>query len=177
MNLEGQGIKVEYKTHFIVPENNINLRLSRLLVIINELSYTQRGKLVINIDRLTLFDFLVRNPFILKNVLKAKGNTVLNLLNEEFGSIATMYPSKVSLFDTTTTKVLIKSLISYNMLTVKQYEGELFYTLSEKGKQFISEIETNYVVRMKELCKSMLVLRSVTTNDLRKIINPVIRGI
>lgn len=177
MSLERQGIEVEHKIHFILPENDINLRLSRLLVIINELAYTQRGKLVINIDRLTLFDFLVRNPLLLKNVLKVKSNTILKLLNEEFGSIATMYPSKVSLIETTTTKVLIKILVSYDMLTVIQYEGELYYTLSDKGKLFISEIETDYVVRMKELCKSMLVLRSVSTNDLREIINPVIRGI
>ncbi len=177
MSLERQGIVVEHNINFIIPENDINLRLSRLLVIINELAFTQRGKLVINIDKLTIFDFLVRNPFLLKNVLKVKSKTNLKLLNEEFGSIASMYPSNLALVETTSTKTLIKILVSYDMLTVIQDEGELYYILSDKGKSFISEIETDYIVRMKELCKSMLVLRSVSTNDLKKIINPVVKGI
>lgn len=162
---------------FIIPENDINLRLARFLIIIDTLAYTQRGKLVINIDKLIIFDFLVKNPFLLRKVLEVKHSIKLKLLNEEHGSVTTLFPSKMSLVDIQSAKELIKLMISYNMLKVIEEKDELFYTLSDNGKSIINEIDTDYVIRIKELCKTMLVLRSVSTNDLKKIINPLVKGI
>jgi hypothetical protein len=162
---------------FIIPENDINLRLARFLTIIDTLAYTQRGKLVINIDKLIIFDFLIKNPFLLRKVLEVKHSIKLKLLNEEYGSVTTLFPSKTSLVDIQSAKELIKLMISYNMLKVIEEKDELFYTLSDNGKSIINEIDTDYVIRIKELCKTMLVLRSVSTNDLKKIINPLVKGV
>ncbi|OIK09929.1 ABC-three component system middle component 4 [Bacillus sp. MUM 13] len=162
---------------FIIPENDINLRLARFLIIIDTLAYTQRGKLVINIDKLIIFDFLVKNPFLLRKVLEVKHRIKLKLLNEEYGSVTTLFPSKMSLVDIQSAKELIKLMISYNMLKVVEDKEELFYTLSDNGKSIFNELDTDYIIRIKELCKTMLVLRSLGTNELKKIINPLVKGI
>ncbi|MVX66917.1 hypothetical protein GKZ28_24985 [Clostridium chromiireducens] len=162
---------------FIIPENDINLRLSRFLLIIDILAYTQRGKLVLNIDKLIIFDFLVKNPYILKQVLKVKGKTKIKLYKEEIGSVATLYPSKNAILDTNSSKILIKLMVLRKMVVVNKQSDELFFTLSDQGKALISEIKTDYIDRIKELCESMLVLRSISTNELKKIINPLIKGV
>ncbi|MEC1621597.1 hypothetical protein P4T79_06535 [Bacillus mojavensis] len=166
------------KIPFIIPENDINLRIFRFLMIIDQLAYTQRGKLVINIDRLVIFDFLIRNPFILKQVLSIKNNkTNLRLLRDEFETVSTLFPNKIALVDTKSTKEIIKLMIAYKMLKVFQEKDDLFYVLTDKAKLIVNQIDTDYSVRVKELCEAMLVLRSVTINDLKKVINPLVKGI
>ncbi|KXJ37389.1 hypothetical protein AX282_20525 [Bacillus spizizenii] len=166
------------KIPFIIPENDINLRIFRFLMIIDQLAYTQRGKLVINIDRLVIFDFLIRNPFILKQVLSIKNNkTNLRLLRYEFETVSTLFPNKIALVDTKSTKEIIKLMIAYKMLKVFQEKDDLFYVLTDKAKLIVNQIDTDYSVRVKELCEAMLVLRSVTINDLKKVINPLVKGI
>lgn len=162
---------------FIIPENDINLRILRFLLIIDRLAYTQRGKFVINIDRLVIFDFLIRNPFLLKQVLLVKNKTNLRLLREEVGTVSTLFPSKVALLDTKSTKEIIKLMIAYNMLKVIQDKDELFYVLTESSELIVNQIDTDYTIRIKELCEAMLVLRSVSINELKKIINPLVKGI
>ncbi|WP_198530922.1 ABC-three component system middle component 4 [Bacillus spizizenii] len=147
-------------------------------MIIDQLAYTQRGKLVINIDRLVIFDFLIRNPFILKQVLSIKNNkTNLRLLRYEFETVSTLFPNKIALVDTKSTKEIIKLMIAYKMLKVFQEKDDLFYVLTDKAKLIVNQIDTDYSVRVKELCEAMLVLRSVTINDLKKVINPLVKGI
>lgn len=177
MILERHGIEVKDNIPFIIPENDIYLRIARFLTIIDKLAYTQRGKLILNVDKLTIFDFLVKNPYLLKQVLEVKHRINLKLLKVEYGSVASLFPTKRALVDVQTTRELIILMISYNMLKVIFEKEEMYYTLSDKGKEFINEIDTDYVIRIKELCESMLVLRSVSTNDLKKIINPLVKGI
>lgn len=162
---------------FIIPENDINLKILRFLLIIDKLAYTQRGKLVINIDRLVIFDFLIRYPFLLKQVLLVKNKTNLRLLREEVGTVSTLFPSKVALLDTKSTKEIIKLMIAYDMLKVIQDKDELFYVLTESSELIVNQVDTDYTIRINELCEAMLVLRSVSINDLKKIIKPLVKGV
>jgi hypothetical protein len=168
---------VKNKIPFIIPENDINLRIFRLLMIIDKLAYTQRGKLVINIDRLVIFDFLIRNPYLLKQVLSVKNKSSISLLRNEFGTVSTLFPSKVALVDTQSTREIIKLMITYDMLKVIEENNELFYTLTDNAKLIVKQIDTEYSIRINELCEAMLVLRSLSINDLKKIINPLVKGI
>lgn len=165
------------KIPFIIPENDINLRIFRFLVIINKLAYTQRGKLVINIDRLVIFDFLIRNPYLLKQVLSVKNKSSISLLRNEYGTVSTLFPNKVALVDTQYTREIIKLMITYDMLNVIEEKNELFYTLTDTAKLIVKQIDTEYSIRINELCEAMLVLRSYSINDLKKIINPLVKGI
>ncbi|WP_039074929.1 ABC-three component system middle component 4 [Bacillus sp. MSP13] len=161
----------------IITENDINLRLIRFLIIIEILAYTTRGKLILNLDKLTIFDFLIKYPYLLKQVLAVKNKTSLKLLNIETGSVSSLFPNKITLLDIKLAKELSKLMIAYNMIDVVQEKNELFYILTEKGKTIVNRTETDYTMRIKELCNEMLILRSVSTSELKKIVNPLVKGI
>lgn len=146
-------------------------------MIIDKLAYTQRGKLVINIDRLVIFDFLIRNPYLLKQVLSVKNKSSIRLLKDEVGTVSSLFPSKVALVDTQSTREIIKLMITYDMLKVIEEKSELFYILTDNSKLIVRKIETEYSIRINELCESMLVLRSLSINELKNIINPLVKGI
>lgn len=166
------------KITIIIPEKDIDLRLVRFLIIIDTLAYTQRGKLVISIDKLIIFDFLVKYPFILKSVLKVKDKrSNLKLSKTEVRSIETLFPSKSALLDINSAKILIKLMISYDLISVKVDKSELFYIPSDTGKIFINDIDTDYINRIRDLCEAMLVMRSIRTNELKEMIKPLIRGV
>ncbi|WP_408010169.1 ABC-three component system middle component 4 [Pseudalkalibacillus sp. A8] len=171
-------IKVKSKIPFVIPEHDINLRVIRFLYIAEKLSYTQKGKLVLNIDKFIIYDFLVKHPYLLKEVVKLKNKKIdLKLFQEEVGSVATLYPSKSSLLDNNSAKVLIKLMVSQDLLKTIQYKNELFFVISDHGKEYAKTLETDYINRIKQLCDSLLVLRSTSTNGLKKMINPLIKGV
>ncbi len=166
------------KIPFVIPEQDLNLRLVRFLYIAEKLSYTQKGKLVLNIDKFIIYDFLVKHPYLLKEVVKLKNKKVdIKLYQEEVGSIATLYPSKSSLLDNNSAKVLIKLMVSRNLLQTIQYKDDLFFVISDQGEEYAKSLETDYINRIKQLCDSLLVLRSTSTNELKKMINPLIKGV
>lgn len=161
---------------FIIIENDINLRIFRFLLIINRLAYTKKGKLAINIDRLGVFDFLLKYPLILKQVLQVRKQTDLKLLKEEVETVSSLFPSKSALLDNNSTKEIVKLMIAQDLLKVIKDKNELFFVLTDKAIVIVSEINTDYSRRINELCIEMLTLRSVSVNDLKKIINPLVEG-
>lgn len=161
-----------------MPERDINLRIIRFLIIAEKLSYTQRGNLVLNVDKFILFDFLVKYPFLLKHVLKYKDKRInLKLNQEEIGSVATLYPSKSTFLDNSSAKALIKLMVSYELLIVKRFKNELFFAISKTGKEYVDSLETEYINRIRQLCEMLQVFRSTSSNELKKIINPLIKGV
>lgn len=168
---------MKYKLPFIIPEDDINLKIARYLVIIDILSYTSRGKYVLDIEKLTIFDFLVRNPYILKQVLSIKHSKDIKLENQEIKNIETLYPNKSELIDTQLSKLIIQVMISEGTIIAKIEDGKIFFILTDIGKEVVNEIDVEYICRIKELCKKMLVLRSTSLNELKKIINPLIKGV
>lgn len=177
MNLERLKLKMKYKLPFIIPENDINLKIARYLVIIDILAYTSRGKYVLDIEKLTIFDFLVRNPYILKQVLIIKHNEDIKLQNQEIKNIETLYPNKSELIDTQLSKLIIQVMISEDIIIPKIEKGKIFFSLTDTGKRVVNELDVEYICRINELCNKMLVLRSTSLNELKKIINPLIRGV
>lgn len=163
---------------FVRPERDINLRVIRFLIIAEKLSYTQRGKFVLNIEKIILFDFLVEYPYLLKDVMWQKNQRYnLKLNEEEIGSIATLYPSKTSLLDNSPAKTLIKLMVSNELLLVKEFKNELFFVISDIGKKHAESIKTDYIYRIRELCENLLGFRSTSTSQLKKMINKLIKGV
>lgn len=160
---------------FVITEDDVNLKLIRFLIIIDKLAYTTKGKLALNLDKLVIFDFLTKYPFLLKQVLRVKNKVNLKLLSVEGKSVSSLFLNEFALLDVRPAKDLTKLMIAYDMLDVIQEKNELFYVLTEKGKFIVKQTETDYTQRIKELCTEMLVLRSVSTIELKKIVNPLVK--
>ncbi|WP_066065227.1 ABC-three component system middle component 4 [Neobacillus soli] len=170
---------MENKLSFVIPEADLHFRLIRLLIILDNLSFTSKGNPILTIEKIVMFEFLVRHPNILKDVLKvisSKGNEKFVLYDEEVGSIEALYPNEMSLYDFTSTKVLLKTLIKHKLVEVNVVKDIIFFLITKEGIEFLKNTEADHIKRMVEICKAMYPLRSTTTNELKKIIKPIIKG-
>lgn len=167
------------KLPFIIPESEINLRLARLIIIIEILGLTKRGKHVMTFDKLAIFDFLLRNPSHLYEAMKLYGNNnMFDLNEEESSSIDSLFPNRNSLYDYQTIKSLIQLMILSELIMVHfNKTGEIFFEISNKGKEFVGQLESSYLIRIKELSKVMLPLQGLSTPQLNKIIKTLKIGV
>lgn len=164
---------------FIIPESEINVRLARLIIIIETLGLTKRGKHIMSFDKLAIFDFLLRNPPHLYESMSLHGNNnIFNLNEEESSSIESLFPNRNSLYDYQIIKGLIQLLIISELITVHfDKTGQIFFEITEKGKEFVGQLESTYLTRMKELSKVMLPIQGLSTTQLNKIIKTLKIGV
>ncbi|MDQ0719227.1 hypothetical protein QF049_000488 [Paenibacillus sp. W4I10] len=164
---------------FIIPENEYNVRFARLLIIVKELAFSKRGKLVLSIDRIAIYDYLLRNPELLKRVLKAEGQgKLMELKYEERNSIESLFPNKSSLFDTNIIKKIMYSLFYYGYVSAKHdNQGYIFYFTSPLGDKFVEELESNYFQRIQTLSKVLISLQKLSNAQLQKIIKSTQYGV
>jgi hypothetical protein len=154
---------------FIIPEHNTNLRIGRLLLIIDELSYSSRGNPILNIERLAIFDFLVRYPLILYNIKKVNMDIDnLELIENEIGTIESRFPNNSSLYNYKELYTLLKVLSYYQFIAVQIKKGDFYYYITEDGKSFANALNSQYFKRIRELCKEMKTLRSTNTRNLKQ---------
>ncbi|WP_370623849.1 ABC-three component system middle component 4 [Vibrio parahaemolyticus] len=66
------------KLPYIQPNKDKHYNLGIILILLNSLSRTKRGKLNITIERLQIFYFLVTRPVFMNQVLSLSGKNVKN---------------------------------------------------------------------------------------------------
>jgi hypothetical protein len=162
---------------FIIPETDLFYRVARILVLINTLSFSSKGNPVLTIEKMSIFDFLLKYPFILNEVLIAKNQPSISMLNREQGTIESLFPNKAALFNYSANKELLKLLIAYSLIEVEVLKGDIYYKISVNGINLINSIENETIIRLIQLSEALLPLRSVKTNELKKIINPLVEGV
>ena len=165
------------KLQFLIPEKDINLRIGRILVIISELSYSVRGNPILDIERLSLFDFLIRYPNVLKQVkILNNDKDKLNLLDEELGNIESKFPNNHSLYNYDYLYEILKNSLSYKLVAVQNNNQNFYYYITEIGKEFSENLNSAYLIRVKELCEFMMQYRSIKTNKLKQMIKFSMEG-
>ncbi|RRN71136.1 hypothetical protein EI200_11820 [Peribacillus simplex] len=165
------------KVPFIIPENDLGFRITRLLILIGELGLNKNKKPLLTLEKVAIFDFLLKNPFILDKVLVAEGKIKGIVLDEtETGSIESQYPNIINLFDYGSIRGYIQLLVSFNLIEVVTVDSYLYIT-SEKGKEIIDKLSSTHISRIKELSKAMIVLRNMSSTQLVKKIKPFVKGI
>ncbi|MDR6551907.1 ABC-three component system middle component 4 [Paenibacillus qinlingensis] len=164
---------------FIIPDNDYNLRLARILIVINELAYTKKGKFVLNLDRLSMYDHLLKNPVLLQGVLNAEGQgRLMELKDEEKDTIGSLFPNRASLYDSGAIKRILYSLFYWGYVSAEHdKEGHIFYYSTNPGKEFLSGLESPYFLRTQSLSKTLIVLQKLSNTQLQKIINSINYGV
>ncbi|USK36473.1 hypothetical protein LIT25_27320 (plasmid) [Bacillus sp. F19] len=162
---------------FLIPEKDIYLRTGRIIIIISELSYSTKGNLILDIEKLSLFNFLVRYPVLLKKVkIINNDKDELELLENEVGSIESKFPNNDSLFDYEDLYQILKIAAYYRFIEGKNYNQSFYYYITEIGKDFSNNLNSEYFLRVKELCKSLNRFRSMKTNKLKQMIEFSMEG-
>lgn len=163
---------------FIHPDFELNVQLVRILAILNKVSFNRKETPVLTIDKLAIFDFLLKHPFILFSILKeGKKKLVFNLTEKEINSISSEFPSNEGLFRFEDHKKLMQALIiwGYAGVTIGS-SNEAFYQITQEGKAFFNEIDTGYSRRLDELAESFVSLQAETHKNLVALIIPHIHG-
>jgi hypothetical protein len=162
---------------FIVPDLELNNKITRALVILNNLSVNKAGTLVLNIDKLAIADFFVQHPFILHAVLRNSGKKLFDLQPEEINAIGKDYPNTSGLFSYNELKVTLQILLLYGFATVKlSSEHEAVYSITESGNEFINGISSDYIQRLNEISKPISQLLSSTFRQLMTLLKPYTNG-
>ncbi|WP_308723138.1 ABC-three component system middle component 4 [Paenibacillus polysaccharolyticus] len=164
---------------FIVPENESNVRLARLLILIQFLGVSKRGKLLLSIEKLSTYDYLVRNPVLLQKILETVDQgKLMDLQEKEADSIESLFPNRASLYDYSTIKKITYSLIYNEYISVEHSkEGHIFYFATELGREFVEQLESTYFNRIKELSKVLIPLQKFSASQLQKILKSINYGV
>lgn len=164
---------------FIVTENEENLRLARLLIIIEALGVSKRGKLLLGIEKLATYDYLAKNPVLLQKLLQTKEKSnLMDLQEKETDSIESLFPNKSSLYDYNTIKKITYSLIYYEYISIEyNKKGNIFYFATECGRQFVNELESTYFNRIKEFSKVLNSLQKFSASQLQNALKSIDYGV
>lgn len=161
---------------FVVPEFDINVRLARVLIIINYLSTLRNGRNVLNLEKIVIFDFLLHHPKILYHVLESEGiNNPFDLEDYDTESIETIAPTKFLLFERETIKQITKLLYTKQLININ-VNNDIFFTPTEKGGEFVEQMLSSYLIRLIKLTNSMTKLKSLTIQQLKIKVVPFIQG-
>ncbi|MCT1399336.1 hypothetical protein M4D81_09925 [Paenibacillus sp. p3-SID867] len=167
------------KLPFIIPENESNVRFARLLILIESLGVGKRGKLLLSIEKLSTYDYLVRNPVLLQKLLNTEGQgKLMDLEEKEVDSIESLFPNRASLYDYNTIKKFTYSLIYNGYVSVEHNkEGHIFYYVTEPGREFVDKLESAYLHRIKDLCKVLVPLQKYSASQLQRTLKSINYGV
>ena len=158
---------------FYFPDNEVNLRIGKLLMLLNILSLTTKKEFVFNLERIAQFEFLTKHPILLNKILDEKDKKILSLNNSEKYSIEAMFPNRGQLFDFTKIKILLNVLISYGFVEIRMgTDSQIYYLINEEGTSYAEKLETIYFQRLKKILLQMKPLINISHSKINLIIQP-----
>lgn len=158
---------------FYFPDNEVNLRVGKLLMLLDVLSKGSKKKFVFNPERIAQLEFLTKHPILLNKILDEKDKEILSLNNSEKYSIEAMFPNRGQLFDFTKIKILLNILISFDFIEVKtDSDSQIYYLINTKGIKQSEELETIYFQRLKKILLQMKPLLGISHSKINLIIQP-----
>ncbi|MGG0240765.1 ABC-three component system middle component 4 [Bacillus rhizoplanae] len=163
------------KLPFIVPDYELNFRLAKILFILKHLSYTQRKKLHVTLDRIVMYDFLLKYPTLLNQVLINESKKEIVLDEAEKNSIAAKYPNYVFQSERDLMKKLLLLLSHYKLIDVHK-DKEIYFVINKLGLDLVLNLSSPYTEKVEEICIALQQLRSLSFNQLLTKINHVIQG-
>ncbi|EJE4206113.1 ABC-three component system middle component 4 [Vibrio parahaemolyticus] len=160
------------KLPYIQPNKDKHYNLGIILILLNSLSRTKRGKLNITIERLQIFYFLVTRPVLMNQVLSLSGKNVKKLEEVDVYSVSTISQNVDELFDKNKIRALLKELISYGYIDVNLTEKDGFvFELSNIGKSKVKDLKSGYFLKIISFSESLKLLLSESTSKLNSYIN------
>ncbi|HFG1570899.1 TPA: ABC-three component system middle component 4, partial [Vibrio cholerae] len=86
------------KLPFIEPDEDIYLNISIVMILLYYLSFTNRGTMKMDNERIHIYDYLVRNPQKLTKFLSSLGKDVSFNMNDDY-SVSSISYNLDPLFD------------------------------------------------------------------------------
>lgn len=160
---------------FFFPDDEVNLRMGKMLMLLNILSRSTKKEFLFNLERIAQFEFLTKHPILLNKILVEKDKEILALNNSEKYSIEAMFPNRIPLFDFTKIKTVLNVLMLYEFVDVKTGpDSQIYYIINEKGISQAEEFESIYFQRLEKILLQMKPLLNIPHSKINLIIQPYI---
>jgi len=160
---------------YLQPKKELFLNLSILLLIINKLGLTVKGKKNLSFDKIRIFYFLINNPIILNKFLYLSGKELLEVDELDCYTVDSISINVDDLYDVEKIKILIKivTLKGYVSVDLNKDDGFVFH-LNQDGSSIVSKLETEYFNKINKFIDAILFLRSFSLSKINSLVNSAI---
>ncbi|MEP8658147.1 ABC-three component system middle component 4 [Enterobacter asburiae] len=162
---------------YIPLDEEYSLNMAMLAIAISTLSHSKKGTLSLDINKLQVFMYLIKNPSKIDSALAASGKKPACVEPQLTYTIKSFSSNVDILFDNSKIKFLIKMMSLRGLLAAEKKSDEsVKLYLSEKGKEFADSFTDGYFKEIKRLTKALLPLQTLPTSKLNSVINQVFKG-
>lgn len=162
---------------YIPLDEEYSLNIAMLAIAISVLSHSKKGGLVLDINKLQIFLYLIKNPSKIDSALSVSGKKPACVEPQLTYTIKSFSSNVDILFNNSKVKYLIKIMSLRGLLAAEKKSDEsvkLF--LSDKGKKFAESFTEGYFKEIKRLATALLPLQVLPTSKLNSVINQVFKG-
>ncbi|EMU6154738.1 hypothetical protein WN993_001022 [Yersinia enterocolitica] len=162
---------------YIPLDEELSLNFSLTMLTISELSHSSKGNLVLDINKVQIFLYLIKNPSKISLLLAEAGKKSDVVDTQQTYTIKSLSSNVDILFDPNRAKFLIKYLAMKGLLLAektKDNSTKLF--LSDKGKVFSKSLDGEYFDSVRKIIKVVAPLHTLSTPKLNSLLNKVFRG-
>lgn len=161
---------------YIIPEDELELNLTLVLMIVNKLNSTSTGKLVLDNERLTIYFYLVKNPHILNKLLISLSKSNIQLKSYELASFKAENLDIDTLYDNGNIKQYLQILITKELIEIKYNNKVGFvYVPTSQAKEIIEKLNNKYLTRVSTFINKLGQVSSTQVSkintNLKKILN------
>jgi hypothetical protein len=149
------------------PERDLHFNVSLALLVVAHLAETSRKTLILNVERLTLFVFLLKNPLIAARLLSLLGCASFVVENSESFSVRSLAPNWDELLSYRQVKSVVRYLAAREMLSAdyRKGDGAVLY-LTEAGRITSGGLQAPFFKRASERLQLLAKLNNVPTKTL-----------
>lgn len=161
---------------FVIPENDLDLNLLLVYTIVYYLNKTSTGKLVLDIERLNIYVYLVKNPHILYKVLVKLSKKSFVLKSYEILSFKADNNDSETLYDNKILKFYIQILMTNNQIKTEYNEkiGFVFYP-SDEANNYMN-FENKYFERVLNFIEKLKQINSTSLSQINTTIKNILEG-
>lgn len=156
---------------FYLPDKELDLRLCQICLLLEVLSYNQKGNPVLTIDKIALFEFIGKHPLIINNILSRNHKETVKYNISEIYSIEAAFPNRSKLYNYKEIKKILLILYSYGFINIR-FEGkmDIFFSISEEGSKFTFALDSLYFKRLRKIYKKLYPIKSQPFSKLNQLV-------
>ena len=148
---------------FYVPDFELNLKLGKMICLLNILSFNMKKNKVLTLEKIAVFEFLTKHPNLLNRILYLKDKEVIDLIQSEIFSIEAMFPNRKRLYDFNEIKKILNILLVYNYVNVEIKKGtDVYYYITDDGTVFADNLSSDFFKRLNSILSKMKPIQSQT---------------
>lgn len=157
---------------YLLPDRELNLNLSLVLLILDGLAATKRNRLILTLDKTQCYYFLSLHPVVLNRALSLAGKDEFYMDEYEHFTVSSISANVEEYFDRKKIKTLFKILASKEFLNVTyNHKDGFLFDLNELGKEKANSLRGDYFENIRNYIEQMKALQSLSIGKLNGLIS------